>query len=132
MTPEEIKKILEEVQSGKKSIDDALKNLRDLPFEDVGFAKIDHHRELRTGYPEVIFCAGKTMEQVVKIISIMYEKGNNILGTRANTDIFKEVSKLFPEATYNEAAKAIIIKRKNSELSESYISIVTAGTADIP
>lgn len=132
MTPEEIKRILEEVSSGKVSVDDAMKNLRDLPFEDVGFAKIDHHRELRTGYPEVIFCSGKTTEQIVKIIRMMYDKGNNILGTRANEDIFKEVSNHFPEAVYNDAARAIVIKRNTPETPESYISIVTAGTADIP
>jgi len=132
MTPEEIKKILEEVRNGKVSVDEAMQNLRDLPFEDVGFAKIDHHRELRTGYPEVIFCSGKTTEQIVKIIALMYDKGGNILGTRADTNIFNEVSKRFPEATYNEAARAITIKRTNPEVPESYISIVTAGTADIP
>ncbi len=71
MTPEEIKKILEEVKTGKASVDDAMNHLRNLPFEDVGFAKIDHHRELRTGYPEVIFCSGKTTEQLLKIIAMM-------------------------------------------------------------
>ena len=132
MTPEEIKKILEEVKSGKSSVDIAMEMLRDLPFEDVGFAKIDHHRELRTGYPEVILCSGKTTEQVVKIISMMHDKGSNILATRANSDIFEKVSTLFPEASYNDAARAIIIKRTNTVISETYISIVTAGTADIP
>ena len=132
MTPEEIKKILEEVKSGKSSVDTAMEMLRDLPFEDVGFAKIDHHRELRTGYPEVILCSGKTTEQVVKIISMMHDKGSNILATRANSDIFENVSTLFPEANYNEAARAIIIKRTTTVISETYISIVTAGTADIP
>ena len=132
MTPEEIKKILEEVKSGKSSVDTAMEMLRDLPFEDVGFAKIDHHRELRTGYPEVILCSGKTTEQVVKIISMMHDKGSNILATRANSDIFENVSTLFPEANYNEAARAIIIKRTSTVISETYISIVTAGTADIP
>ena len=132
MTPEEIKKILEEVKSGKSSVDTAMEMLRDLPFEDVGFAKIDHHRELRTGYPEVILCSGKTTEQVVKIISMMHDKGSNILATRANSDIFEKVSTLFPEASYNDAARAIIIKRTNTVISETYISIVTAGTADIP
>jgi NCAIR mutase (PurE)-related protein len=132
MTPEEIKKILEEVKTGKASVDDAMNHLRNLPFEDVGFAKIDHHRELRTGYPEVIFCSGKTTEQLLKIIAMMYEKGNNILGTRANDDMFKEVLKQFPEAVYNEAARTIVIKRTKPEPSKSYISIVTAGTADIP
>lgn len=132
MAPEEIKKILEEVRKGDVSVDSALDKLRDLPFEDVGFAKIDHHRELRTGYPEVIFCAGKTTAQVIKIIEMMYEKGNNILGTRAGSDVYKAVSERFPEASYNESARAIVIKQKQGTVTESYISIVTAGTADIP
>jgi NCAIR mutase (PurE)-related protein len=77
-------------------------------------------------------CSGKTTEQIVKIIAMMHEKGNNILATRANPEISEEVSKRFPDATYNEAARAIVIKRTNPETPESYISIVTAGTADIP
>lgn len=132
MTTEEIKRILEEVKNQNISIDSALDKLRDLPFEDVGFAKIDHHRELRTGYPEVIFCAGKTTPQVVKIVEMMFEKGNNILGTRANIDVYKAVADKFPQASYNEMARAFIIKQTETQLTESYISVVTAGTADIP
>jgi NCAIR mutase (PurE)-related proteins len=132
MTPDEIKKLLENVKTGKVSVDDAMHNLRNLPFEDVGFAKIDHHRELRTGYPEVIFCSGKTTAQIVQIIGMMYEKGSNILATRAVPEVFAEVKKLFSEADYNDAAKTIVIRRKDTELSDSYISVVTAGTADIP
>jgi len=132
MIPEEIKKILEEVKNGKSSVETAMDRLRDLPFEDIGFAKIDHHRELRTGYPEVIFCAGKTSEQVLKIISAMYLKGNNILATRATPELFAAVSAQFPASLYNEMAKAIVIVQKKIEAPESYISIVTAGTADIP
>lgn len=132
MIPEEIKKILQDVKDGNSSVDSAMDKLRDLPFEDIGFAKIDHHRELRTGYPEVILCSGKTTEQVVTIISTMYTKGNNILATRASEEIYHVISKQFPEAIYNEAAKTIVIKRKDIICPESYISIVTAGTADIP
>ena len=83
MAPEEIKKILEDVKTGKSSIEAAMNRLRDLPFEDVNFAKIDHHRELRTGYPEVILCSGKTTEQILKIKAMMYAKGTNNLATRA-------------------------------------------------
>ncbi|MDP4208939.1 MAG: nickel pincer cofactor biosynthesis protein LarB [Bacteroidota bacterium] len=132
MTPEEIKKILQEVKDGKATVDSAMDLLRDLPFEDVGFAKIDHHRELRTGYPEVIFCAGKTIPQVVKIVEMMYDKGNNILGTRTTEEVAAKIQERFPETEYNEAARAFVIKRKTVEYSDSYISIVTAGTADIP
>lgn len=132
MSPDEIKKILEDVQTGRASVDSAMGMLRDLPFEDVGFAKIDHHRELRTGYPEVIFCAGKTIEQIVRIVEMMEQKGNNILGTRASVEMYQAVAEKFPKAIYNEMARAIILKQKETTLTESYISIVTAGTADIP
>jgi pyridinium-3,5-biscarboxylic acid mononucleotide synthase len=132
MTPDEIKKILQEVKDGVASVDSAMDKLRDLPFEDVGFAKIDHHRELRTGYPEVIYCLGKTTDHIVKIIGMMFDKGNNILATRANAEVFSKVAEQFPNASYNEPARAIIIQQKEVKLTESYISIVTAGTADIP
>jgi NCAIR mutase (PurE)-related protein len=132
MLPEEIKKILQDVKDGKSSVDRAMEQLRDLPFEEAGFAKIDHHRELRTGYPEVILCSGKTYDQVLKIITMMYDKKNNILATRANPELFNIVQKKFPECTYNEAARAMVIELKKIEPPESYISIVTAGTADIP
>lgn len=132
MIPEDIKKILLDVKEGKSSIDAAMDKLRDLPFEDLGFAKIDHHRQLRTGYPEVIFCSGKTTEQTLKIVEKMYEKGSNILGTRATEDVFKRVQSLYKEATYHADARAFVIKRQPVNESETYISIVTAGTADIP
>ena len=132
MLPEEIKKILQEVKDGESSIDSAMDQLRDLPFEEAGFAKIDHHRELRTGYPEVILCSGKTNEQVLKIIAMMYGKKNNILATRAAPELFKIVHKQFPECTYNEIGRAMVIQQKKIEPPESYIAIVTAGTADIP
>lgn len=132
MGPDEIKRILQEVQNGTSSVDSALQQLRDLPFEDVGFAKIDHHREIRTGYPEVIFCAGKTTGQILKIMEMMKEKGSNILGTRADESVFREVVKKFPEATYNEMARAIRLIQKPVALTDTYISVVTAGTADIP
>lgn len=133
MSPEEIKKILEDVKQGISTVDRALEILRDLPFEDVGFAKIDHHRELRTGYPEVIFCSGKTISQIVKIMEMMYEKGSNILATRADAEVYQHVCCYFPDAVYNEAARTIVIQSKPIDMIlNSYISIISAGTADIP
>jgi NCAIR mutase (PurE)-related protein len=132
MTPEEIKKILLEVQEGKSSVDSAMDKLRDLPFEDLGFAKIDHHRQLRTGYPEVIFCAGKTTEQIIKIVERMYDKGSNILGTRATEEVFRQIQAIYTETTYNSEARAFVIKKIPVEETSTYISLITAGTADIP
>jgi NCAIR mutase (PurE)-related protein len=132
MTPEEIKKILQNVKDGNSTVDDALEHLRNLPFEDIGFAKIDHHRELRTGYPEVIFCAGKTNEQIASIVEKMHTKGNNILGTRANSEIYDLLKQKYPEIDYFKEAKAFVIRNKRIEVTATYIAIVSAGTADIP
>ncbi|MDR3094653.1 MAG: nickel pincer cofactor biosynthesis protein LarB [Bacteroidales bacterium] len=132
MTPEDIRNILEAVKQGSQDVDTALESLKELPFTEMGFAKIDNHRQLRTGYPEVIFCAGKTIEQALQIIRLMYGQHHNILGTRASEELYQCVKKEFPEAEYNVAARAIVIRREEILLTDSYISIVTAGTADIP
>jgi NCAIR mutase (PurE)-related protein len=132
MTPEHIRNILEAVQQGKQDVDTALGQLKDLPFTEMGFAKIDNHRLLRTGYPEVIFCSGKTIDQSEQIIRLMYEQENNILATRASEELYLRVKNLYPETEYHPAARAIVIRRHDIPLTETYISIVTAGTADIP
>ncbi len=132
MLPEDIRKILENVKAGSLTIDKAFSQLRDLPFEDVGFAKIDHHRQLRTGYPEVIYCPGKTIDQIIRIIEMIQKKGNNILATRASDEIYHRVAEIFFTAEYNPVARAIVIKQKEIPTPDTYICIVTAGTADIP
>lgn len=128
----EIKNLLEAVKNNELNIDDALKNLEDLPFKDLGFAMIDNHRELRVGYPEVIYCAGKTPEQVKEIVKFMLTKDNNILGTRATEEMYKAVKEICEEAEYNKLGRTITIKKKEQELTESYIAIVSAGTSDLP
>ena len=132
MTPDNIRHILEAVQQGKQDVDSALAQLKDLPFSEMGFAKIDNHRQLRTGYPEVIFCLGKTIEQSEEIIRIMYQRGNNILATRVQEDLWLRIREIYPEAEYNKTARTIAIRRNNIHETSTYISIVTAGTADIP
>ncbi len=132
MTPEHIRKILEAVHQGEKSIDSALEQLKDLPFTDMGFAKIDNHRQLRTGYPEVIFCAGKTIEQAEEIIRLMYSRDSNILATRASEELYRRIKSLYPEAEYHVAARTITIRRHEISTPSTYIAVVTAGTADIP
>ena len=132
MTPDHIRHILEAVQQGKQDVDTAFEQLKDLPFTDMGFAKIDNHRQLRTGYPEVIFCSGKTVEQSEEIIRLMYSRGSNILATRAQVALWQRIESLYPEAEYNAAARTIAIRRNALCESATYISIVTAGTADIP
>lgn len=132
MNREEIKNLLEAVKSNEVNIDEALKNLEDLPFKDLGFAMIDNHRELRVGYPEVIYCEGKTTEQVKEIVNFMITKDNNILGTRATEEMYNAVKEICEEAEYNKLGRTITIKKKEQPLTESYIAIVSAGTSDLP
>jgi NCAIR mutase (PurE)-related protein len=132
MNKEEIKNLLESVKNNEVNIDEALKNLEDLPFKDLGFAMIDNHRELRVGYPEVIYCEGKTVEQVKEIVKFMLTKDNNILGTRATEEMYNAVKEICEEAEYNKLGRTIIIKKKEQPLTESYIAIVSAGTSDLP
>ncbi|WP_026478535.1 nickel pincer cofactor biosynthesis protein LarB [Alkaliphilus transvaalensis] len=132
MNTKELKQLLENVKNNNITIDEALSNLKQLPFHDLGFAKVDHHRELRQGYPEIIYCAGKTTEHVVAIVGSLLEKGNNILGTRATKEMFEEVQKLYSEVNYHPLAKTLTIKQKELELKSTYIVVVTGGTSDIP
>lgn len=134
MTPEQLKKLLLQVKIGKVTIDEAIDKLRHLPFEDLGFARVDHHRQLRCGFPEVIYCPGKTTEQIIKIFESLAKRGNNILATRAEESAFKALvkTKKFPKVRYEKAAKAIVLEQKKIKLSKSIIPIVTAGTADLP
>lgn len=132
MGTEELKKLLNDIKEGKKTVDDGIEKLKDLPFKDIGFAKIDNQRELRVGYPEVIYCEGKTKEQVAEIVEVMYKKNNNILGTRASEDVYESVKKVCSAAKYNKPGRTITVKVKDVEVKESYIAILTAGTSDIP
>jgi pyridinium-3,5-biscarboxylic acid mononucleotide synthase len=132
MSPDDLKKLLESVKNGEVEINSAVQQLKDLPFTDLGFAKIDNHRELRTGYPEVIFGSGKTVEHVVQIVSLMLAKNSNVLVTRATEAMYSAVCKIKPEAIYSNMARTITIKTKEIPVPETYISIVTAGTSDIP
>ncbi len=132
MNKEEIKELLESVKNNKLNVDEALEKLEDLPFKDLGFAKIDNHREIRVGYPEVIYCEGKTVEQVRDIVKFMITKNNNILGTRANEEMYNAVKEICEEAKYNKLGRTITIRKNEQPLTENYIAIVAAGTSDLP
>ena len=105
-----------------------------MPFEDLGFACIDHHRQIRRGFPEVIFCPGKTTEHIIRIFESLAAKGNNVLATRAKPDVFEALTKTgkFPKARYEKLARAIVLEQKEPPASKSVLPIVTAGTADLP
>jgi len=132
MTRNEIEILLNEIKDGKKSVDEALEILQNFPYTDLGYAKIDHHREMRTGYPEIVYCAGKTVDQVIGIFRLMSEKENNVIGTRADQNLFESVKKVIPEAVYYPVARIISIPGKETDLSETQIAVITAGTSDMP
>src|SRR5215468_6801731 len=113
MTEDQIRKILEEFKGGTLSADDALHRLRGLPFEDIGFANIDHNRLLRQGFPEVVFGGGKTAEQVARIVEAMHKHDHNILVTRSTMEHFERVKQIASEAQFYEAARAIAIVKDN-------------------
>jgi len=126
-----LKRLLEDVQNGRVGVPSALDSLRTLPFEDVGFASLDHHRALRQGFPEVIFCEGKTPKQVIAIARRLLSKGNRLLATRVDRPIAQALRRLDRRAVYHELARAVVVDGDRGRL-EGDVLIVTAGTADIP
>jgi len=132
MNHEQLSKLLTKVSEGRLTVDQALEQLKDFGTKELGYASIDTHRELRTGYPEVIFGQGKTPEQVAGIVGFMLTRENNILATRVNEDIYVKVREICPEAIYNPMARTITMKRSETSMPETFISIITAGTSDLP
>ncbi|NLL05307.1 MAG: nickel pincer cofactor biosynthesis protein LarB [Clostridiaceae bacterium] len=132
MNSDVLKNMLEDVKSGKLSVDEALHELKGLPFEDLGFAKVDHHRNIRNGYPEVIYCQGKTNEQIKMIVDKLMQKNNNIMATRASAEVFESIRQITEDAVYYEDARIVVIKKRDIKKSSKMIAVVTAGTSDIP
>ena len=125
--------LLDGVRSGKISVEAAKLKLRNLPYEQVGeFARLDNHRALRCGFPEVIFAQGKTPEQVVHIMLRLVEHQDRVLVTRANPEVYEAVHEHFEDTTYHELARVIILDRGKGENLIPGVLVVTAGTADIP
>ena len=131
MEIEKLKTLLEQVKDGEVAVDDALQSLRTLPFEDLGFSKIDHHRQLRTGFPEVIFCQGKTVEHVKQISERILSAGHPLLATRATSDMYEVIKAIQPAARYNDLARTITVRQSEDEGTPG-ILVVSAGTSDLP
>src|ERR1700685_4663566 len=134
MDERDVRKFLTEVRSGKLGLEAAVERLRGLPYEDAGFAKIDHHRALRQGYPEVIFGRGKTPKQVTEIARRMLraKASHNILITRADKKTLASVKKIARAAEFHALSGAIVIRRSRAVHGKGLILIVPAGTTDIP
>jgi len=132
MNAESIRKLFDEVRKGSLTPDEAVARLRHLPFEDLGFAKVDHHRALRAGMPEVILGEGKTPAQVAAVFARLAGHGGNILATRANEKQFAAVRKKVRAAEYRDLARAIVLERDHTQYGKGVIAVVSAGTSDIP
>ena len=132
MDKDSIRQLLESVRDGDVSADSALERLRDLPFEAFSFAAVDHHRNLRCGFGEVIFCQQKTIEQVLVIFKSLADKGGNVLATRANPDVFEAIHADFPDAQYNQAARTITLRQVEPSGPSGRVAVVAAGTSDLP
>lgn len=132
MNERNLRDLLLGIQQHEMSLDEGVAKLKDLPFEDLGFAKVDHHRQLRQGFPEVVYCAGKTTEQVVTIVERLAERSeNNLLATRAGYEVFEAVVKRIPDAEYHELARLIVVRRGKQE-QRGHILVMSAGTSDLP
>ena len=134
MNQKQIEKLLTDVKNGTVDIEEAVQRLRHLPFEELGFAKVDHHRTLRCGFPEVIYCPGKTAKQIAAIFERLAPTGQNILATRAELDVFEGVRQQtnLKHLRDEAAARVIVLEQTPIENPVGCITIVTAGTADMP
>jgi len=134
MQKDKLRALLNSVKNKEVSIDDALGRLENLPFEDLGYAKLDHHRTIRRGYPEVVFCQNKTVEQVKNIIEHLARQ-NMVLATRATAAMFEAVKTVLPEARFNEIARTITVRKEDAEKpadNGKHILVMSAGTSDMP
>lgn len=131
MDSDSLRNLLKELKSGTLDVESVLERLKTLPFEDLGFAKIDSHRCLRTGVPEVIFCEGKTLDQIQGIITGLSRDHHNILATRAGPEVFLSIREVVPDCRYHELARMVVIKPKSVEQT-GCVAVVSAGTSDLP
>ena len=137
MNPEQLQNLLQQVKADQTTINEAVQQLRNLPYEDIGFARVDHHRHIRCGFPEVIYCPGKTDEQIAEIFALLAAKGNNVMATRAEEktfDIVKSNKNLatYEKLRYDQTARMITLEQTPVDDCDDYIAVVTAGTADLP
>jgi len=131
MDQEHLKDLLLEFREGRLDLDQAMERMRHLPFEDLGYAQVDHHRSIRLGFPEVIFGLGKTTEQIIGVAASLLKRSSNLLITRVNSATFERVKEIAPDAEFRESCGAISVHRDRTTRGRGVIAIVTAGTSDI-
>lgn len=131
MTPESLRSLLQNVESGEVSVENALQKLKSLPYEDLGFAHIDHHRALRQGFPEVIFGAGKTPQQIAAIAARLHAGGATVLATRVGVEAYEAVRQVLPEVQFSPEARLLVMKGQQAQLP-GQAAVLAAGTSDLP
>ena len=132
MDRERIKKLLEQVQAGRIGVDEAADKMSSLPYEDLALARVDHHRDLRLGFPEVILGQGKTPEQITQIAERILNNSSNLLISRTSEEVFQKIRQLASEAEFHPEARMISVLRDRTERGDGAIAIISAGTSDIP
>jgi pyridinium-3,5-biscarboxylic acid mononucleotide synthase len=133
MDPKHLRQLLDRVQQGDATVDDALRELADLPFKDLGFARVDHHRHLRTGFPEVVLGLGKTAEQIGHIVAELARTGANVLATRVDDAHVAAVLAMVPGARHEKLARAVVVEQQAiADSGRGTVLIVSAGTSDLP
>jgi NCAIR mutase (PurE)-related protein len=131
MYEKKIKAVVEQIKNGELDSEQAFETLKDLPFQDLGYANIDYHREIRTGYPEVIYCQGKSTEHIYGIVKAMLEKDVNILATRASEEVYLACKDLHDDVIYNKQSRVLIFRKQPFKVSKHKVLIATGGTSDI-
>ncbi len=131
MDEQRLKQLLQAVQTGRLNVQAAIERLRTLPYEDLGFAAVDHHRSIRQGFPEVVFCEGKTLAQIIAIAKGLLKKGGSLLATRVVPEVARGLLRLDRRAVFHEAARCLVIQRRKPK-PQGEILVLTAGTSDIP
>jgi hypothetical protein len=129
---EDLKKLIEQARDGLIDVDTLADRLSHLPYEDLSFARVDHHRELRAGFPEVIFGEGKTVDQIIAIAERILDNSSNLLISRTTEEVFHRVRLIATEAEFHREARMIAVRRDHSERGDGLISVISAGTSDIP
>jgi NCAIR mutase (PurE)-related protein len=132
MDPKDLQDLLRRVSEGRLSPEEAAERLRTLPYEDLGFAKVDHHRALRRGFPEAVFGVGKTPEQIAAIVDRIAGRGQNVLVTRATAEVHRRVATSQPGARFHEAARCVTVERVEAPRLPGGVAVVSAGTSDLP
>ena len=131
MNAEHLRGLLEQVRAGERTIDEAMTALKDLPYQDLGFARLDHHRALRQGFPEVVFCEGKRIEHTVEIMRQLTREHPLVMATRAPAETFRAIHAVLPAAKYFAEARIVVVGEPNAATTSDGLLVISAGTADL-